>query len=98
MNEMMQFSFALFAGMLLGALFFGGLWWTIRQGVVARQPALWFALSLLLRTGMTLFGLYFVAGDDWTRLLACLAGFIIARFIVINLTATRITEALSHAP
>ena len=38
------------AGALLGAFFFGGLWWTVQKGVTSEQPALWFLGSLLLRT------------------------------------------------
>ncbi|MFT5416661.1 MAG: F1F0 ATPase subunit 2, partial [Gammaproteobacteria bacterium] len=44
------------AGGLLGALFFGGLWWTVRQAVSAKQPALWVFGSFLLRTSVTLAG------------------------------------------
>jgi hypothetical protein len=27
------------AGVLLGALFFGGLWWTVRRGLSSKRPA-----------------------------------------------------------
>ena len=67
------------AGMLLGAIFFGGLWWTVRKGVSSPRPALWFLGSLLLRTSIALAGFYFVSGGHWERLLACLLGFVIAR-------------------
>ena len=87
MSETMQLALALLAGMLLGAMFFGGLWWTVRKGLASPRPALWFIGSLLLRTGIALAGFYFVAGSDWKRLLACLLGFIVARLIVIRLTA-----------
>ena len=40
------------AGALLGAFFFGGLWWTVQKGVASERPALWFLGSLLLRTGI----------------------------------------------
>lgn len=86
MSEVMPLVLAWLAGILLGALFFGGLWWTVLKGVPARQPALWFSISLLLRTGMVLAGFYFVSGGDWKRLLACLLGFIVARMIVTRLT------------
>ena len=43
---------ALADGLVLGAVFFGGLWWTVRKGVSSKQPALWFLGSLLLRTGI----------------------------------------------
>ena len=90
MHELLQLTVALLAGMLLGAIFFGGLWWTVQKGITARQPALWFGISMLLRTGIALGGFYYVAGADWRRLLLCLFGFIIARLIVTGLTAPNI--------
>ena len=95
MNDLLQLVMVLLAGMLLGTLFFGGLWWTVLKGLSARQPALWFGVSLLLRTGIVLAGFYFVSGAEWKRLLLCLFGFIIARFVV-----TRRVKSweLNHAP
>jgi F1F0 ATPase subunit 2 len=82
-------------GMLLGALYFGGLWWTVKKAVGAKSPARWFIVSLLLRLGLALSGFYFVAGGDWKKLLACLLGFIVARAIVIRLTGM---QEVRHAP
>jgi F1F0 ATPase subunit 2 len=85
MSELLQPALALLAGMLLGAVFFGGLWWTVQKGLASPRPALWFLGSLLLRTGIALAGFYVVAGGDWKRLLACLAGFIAVRIIATRL-------------
>ena len=72
--------------MLLGAIFFGGLWWTVRKGVSSEQPALWFFGSLLLRMSIALAGFYLVSGGHWERLLLCLVGFVMARLVVTWLT------------
>lgn len=85
MNESLAWAPALLAGLLLGALFFGGLWWTIQRGLDAKNPALWFLASLLLRSGGAVLGFYFVADGDWRRLLACLAGFLMARAMLTRL-------------
>src|SRR5512135_767773 len=98
MTDGMRLALVLLAGMLLGAIYFGGLWWTVRKGLASPRPAQWFIVSLLLRLGLTLLGFYFVAGDDWKKLLACLLGFVIARVIVIRLTGTPIAEGAGHAP
>jgi len=98
MNETMQLTLIFIAGLLLGAIFFVGLWLTVLYGISARQPALWFGLSFLLRAVIALSGFYFVASADWKRLLVCLSGFIIARIIVIRLTGIRISVETSHAP
>ena len=86
MNEVFLLALALSAGVLLGAIFFGGLWWTVRKGVSSEQPACWFFGSLLLRMGIALAGFYFVSGGHWERLLLCLVGFVIARLVVTWLT------------
>lgn len=86
MNESVSLVGAVVAGVLLGTMFFGGLWWTVRQGVTAKCPALWFLGSLLLRTGMVLAGFYVVGRGHWERLVLCLLGFVIAHFIVTRFT------------
>jgi len=76
MDEWLILSLALMAGGLLGAIFFGGLWWTIQKGVSSKKPAIWFFGSLLLRMSIALAGFYFVSGGHWERLLVCLLGFV----------------------
>ena len=86
MNETLTWALAGLAGGLLGASFFGGLWWTVRQGGSSSRPALWFLGSGLLRMSIVLAGFYFVSGGQWKRLAACLVGFVVARLIVTRLT------------
>ena len=83
-------------GVLLGVFFFGGLWWTVRRGLASKMPALWFLSSLLLRTVVVLAGIYFVSGGRWDGLLACLAGFVIGRFIVTRFAVRPIEH--QHSP
>jgi len=103
MNEIFSLVPALVAGLLLGTIFFGGLWWTVRKGLSSKQPALWFFGSSLLRTGTALVGFYFASGGHWERLLICLVGFVIARRIVMRLTRppaegqNQLTTEASHA-
>jgi F1F0 ATPase subunit 2 len=86
MSEALILALAGVAGLLLGAIFFGGLWWTVRKGIASSRPAPWFVGSSALRTGIVLAGFYIVAGGVWQRLLLCLLGFVLARFIVTWLT------------
>jgi len=85
MSETLTLVSAGVAGLLLGVIFFGGLWWTVRKGVSARRPALLFLGSLVLRSAVTVAGFYVVGDGHWQRLLACLLGFVIARFMVTRL-------------
>lgn len=77
---------ALFAGVLIGLLFFGGLWWTVQKAMSSRQPGVLFAASFLLRTLLTLTAFYLIGSGSWQRLLACLIGFILGRILVRQLT------------
>ena len=86
MNETLMLAAAWMGGGALGTIFFGGLWWTIRKGVASVQPAFWFLGSLLLRMSVVLAGFYFVGHGRWERLVACLLGFLLARFAVTHLT------------
>lgn len=84
MNELIQLVPAALAGVALGVLFFAGLWWTTQKGLLSNQPALWFSVSLLVRTVLMLAGLYYIGIDHWQRLIACLAGVVIARIILLR--------------
>lgn len=85
MNDFLFLAKPLAGGLLLGALFFGGLWWTVVRGMSSRRPALWFFGSSLLRTSITLAGFYFVGGSNWERWLLCLMAFVLARVLVKRL-------------
>jgi F1F0 ATPase subunit 2 len=103
MNETVSLVLALATGVLLGGMFFGGLWWTVRKSVSSTQPAFLFLGSLLLRTSIVLVGFYFIARGHWERLLVCLLGFLMARLIVTWLTRaatkpTSLAKEASHAP
>jgi F1F0 ATPase subunit 2 len=86
MTELVSLALALITGVVLGALFFGGLWWTVRKCISAKQPALWFFGGGLLRMTVALAGFYLIADGHWQRLLAGLLGFVTARMIVTWLT------------
>ena len=86
LNLMSQFFLSLVFGMLLGSIFFGGLWLTVRYLPKARQPWLLFLVSSLMRTAITVSGFWFVgirlsATDQWQRIVVCLLGFILARYL-----------------
>ncbi|MBF0201204.1 MAG: hypothetical protein HQK66_07810 [Desulfamplus sp.] len=86
MNDMLNLIPVLLTGVLLGVMFFGGLWWTVQKGISARHPGGWFFFSLLLRMSLAMAGFYFVSDGHWERLLVSLSGFFIARLIVTRLT------------
>lgn len=85
MHELAALLPACLAGIVLGAIYFGGLWWTLRRMASARRPALWLLGSLLLRLSVLLAGLYAAGAGHWPRLLACLLGILIGRTILTRL-------------
>lgn len=97
MNDPLMLVAAGAGGLLLGIVFFGGLWWTVHRGVSSRRPARWFLISMLLRMGLVLAGFHFIGDGQSPRLLACLLGFVVARFGVMRLTRTACERPLSPA-
>jgi len=103
MNEFWRLALAFLEGVVLGVIFFGGLWWTVRQGVSSKRVALWFLVSMLLRSCIVLLGFYYILGGNWQRLLVGLLGFIVARMSVVRLTrvtepASKLAQGADHAP
>jgi len=89
---------ALVAGAALGAIYFGGLWWTVRRAASSARPAQCILFSALLRMSTALGGFYVVAGGHWERLLLCLLGFIAARTAVTWLTRPLAPERPAALP
>jgi F1F0 ATPase subunit 2 len=87
---------ALAVGGVLGAIFFGGLWWTVRNALTAANPAFWMLVSIFLRMGIVLTGFYYVAGYGWRSVLLCLGGVLIARTVVTRITRPQLE--VRHAP
>lgn len=89
MNDIIGLVSALIAGLLLGGIFFFGLWWTVKRGVISKHPALLFLSSILLRTAIVLLGFYFVIEGSFIRLVTCLLGFFVSRIIVRVMTRVK---------
>jgi F1F0 ATPase subunit 2 len=86
MNEISNMVLPFIVGWLLGILFFGGLWFTVKKLTASKIPALLVLGSFIVRVGIVLIGFYFIGSGDWKKLIVCLIGFIVARFAVIHYT------------
>lgn len=71
------------AGMALGLIYFGGLWWTLRHLSGMRRPVLLTVGSFLLRTALVVAGLCLITSGRWERLLVGLLGFLLMRQILL---------------
>jgi F1F0 ATPase subunit 2 len=91
------------AGIILGLIYFGGLWFTVRWITKVRQPALLVVGSFAVRSAIVLLGFYQVLGGSSGQLIACLVGFFATRIVltrvlrpeVSNSNAAAATEGLS---
>ena len=92
MNELLPLIPPFAAGLVLGTIFFVGLWWTIRRSIKSTNPAMLFLSSAVLRIGIVLMGFYFISNGQWQRMAACLVGFIMSRLAVTWFTSDKPKE------
>lgn len=88
MNELLNLAAALIVGLIGGAFFFGGLWWTVQKGTNRNNPLIFlasFAVRMMAVGAITL-----AFRSDWKALLVLLAGFIAARGFVIAKISDRV--------
>ena len=93
--ESLPYLLAAAGGFLLGMLFFGGLWLTVRKSLDAKRPWLWFLASMVSRTGVTVAGFAWISGGSALRLLCCAAGFALAKLAALRLARQPVKEGES---
>ncbi|MEI6286747.1 MAG: ATP synthase subunit I [Bacillota bacterium] len=72
------------AGVIAGAVFFGGLWWTVRRVAHVQRVALFLGASFALRAAVMLLALYFSCDNDIIRMAGFLVGFFVVRVIAVR--------------
>ena len=83
MNETIAFIISFISGLLLGWLFFAGLWITLKDIGHTRHPVLRILGSLLLRMGLVLAGFYaLLQWAGWPHLLVATLGFTLLRLVL----------------
>ena len=83
MNINIYTLFNLLIGLILGLLYFSGLWLTVKNMQKSRSPAALVLVSFFLRTAAIMLVLIFVARQgNYVNIIALLAGFIFGRFIL----------------
>lgn len=85
----------LFSGLVLGLLYFGGLWWTLEQLPRRSRPKLWLTQSYILRVAIALTGFYFIMRQSVVALFFCLFGFFFMRWILLRKLG--VDQGESHA-
>lgn len=72
-----------FGGMLLGLIFFGGLYLSVQRIGRVKNPGPLMLVGGVLRMAVLLCGLYFLGSNDIYRFLAALAGVVVVKFVII---------------
>jgi F1F0 ATPase subunit 2 len=65
-------------GALIGALYFGRLWLTIRTLPRLNHPILWLLAGTFARLALVLMAFLLLRDGEWARLAACLVGLVAA--------------------
>jgi F1F0 ATPase subunit 2 len=85
MDDLGPLVLASVGGLLLGILYFGDLWMTVRRLPTTPFPALFILGSFVGRIGLFLGGLYWLTAGQAPCALACLGGILVARQGLIRL-------------
>lgn len=72
------------AGFGVGVAYFYGLWLTINRLPVQRRWGFLMVVSFLGRMSLVAVVFYLLMADDWRRLMALFAGFMLARFVMLR--------------
>lgn len=84
-------------GIVIGFAYFATLWWTVRRMSTARHPALLVAGTFLVRAGGAAVGIVLVSRGEIVGVLAAVAGFLVARTIMIRIVGNPISSIVPAA-
>jgi F1F0 ATPase subunit 2 len=75
----------LITGVIIGLLYFAGLWQTVERLNDSPRPYRLLALSYTGRMAMATGGFYLILVNGWVQLAAALAGFLMARTVLMKI-------------
>jgi len=76
--------YSFFGGIILGLIFFGGLYYTTQKLPKAKKPALLMFSSITIRMIILVGGLYLIFSNEISRLLIAILGVFISKYIVVK--------------
>jgi F1F0 ATPase subunit 2 len=82
MPGIILFALCVLAGIGLGMLFYGGLWFTVRALPRSDHPVALAFASFSARTVVVLTGFVLVTAHHWQNAVLCLLGFVLARILL----------------
>lgn len=70
-------------GLLLGSIYFGGLYYSTQKFNNAKNPALFMILSFILRMGFLITGFYYLSKSGYKNILIGLLAVMLVRFFML---------------
>ena len=83
-------------GVLLGLLYFGGLWMTLKHICRANRPKSWLGISFVTRISFIMIGFWVIMRKDTVSFLITFLAFLITR-VILTRTLGRERRGKSHA-
>lgn len=81
---------SMLAGLILGAIYFGGLWFSLSRLLPLKHASAWLMLSFLIRNLIVLFGFYWTMDGRWERLVVAFLGFTLVRVFLSRHAAQKL--------
>lgn len=82
MIKLLEIFVCILIGVVLGFIYFGGLWLTVRKLLFYRKSAVLVLLSFLIRNGFLIFALFLIGRKgEWVNLIFVLIGIIGTRWM-----------------
>jgi F1F0 ATPase subunit 2 len=95
-SEILPLAAAAVAGALLGVLYFGGLWWTVRRVPRSRAPVNLYFASLVVRLVLLLAAFYgMLVAYGWPALAVAAFGFLGARLLLVRFLGLAVSSDVS---
>lgn len=80
---------AFFIGIILGLVYFGGLYYSSQAITNVKRPGLIMSFSLFLRMGILIFGLYFLAKRGLQDILIGFIAIMLVRIIMVMMAKNK---------
>ena len=88
---------ALIGGAVAGGVFFGGLWWTVKRGADPTSSIMLWVASLAVRSAVVVGTFSVLSANRFERMLLCLAGFTIARIVIVQIVKRQLRTTTTTA-
>lgn len=99
MHDLWSLVLAVLCGVILGGMYFTGLWFTVQRIHNGKHPVFWLITSMAMRMILLLAAFYAILSyGNWVHLLAVLTGFVVIRMLYTRRMRSQITASVQSPP